>query len=223
MKIVSISLGRAVWIFDLARVNSKGRSLLDTIHALGARYRFAKFPQHLMDLNKEQALEFNSGTFIKDGIDFRVGLTIYNNGIAADSFSYTENSEAFLEDVAAWLSSERGIDIKSELKRNGYVSHLQVQAKSSLPLWNPKLDFVPSAVSALATSMDGKPRQYAMDGILLAPTDAGVPMAPLQFQLDRKWGTDSNENIYYSQAAMGTQDHLALLNKIEAVLLDTTS
>jgi len=65
MKIVTIPFARAIWVFDLVAVNAKGRSLLDVLHAIGARYRFAKFPQHLLDVNKDQALEFNSGTFIK--------------------------------------------------------------------------------------------------------------------------------------------------------------
>ena len=156
MRILSVPQARVVWIFDLARVNSKGRSLLDIIHAIGARYRFARFPQHLLDVNSEKALEFNSGTFLKDGQDLRVGLTIYNNGVTADSISSTDISEALLEDLAAWLAAEHDLHVKPELKRAGYLTKIEVQARAFLPLWNSQLAFLRHELESGSTAMDGK-------------------------------------------------------------------
>jgi hypothetical protein len=221
MKILSISQGRSVWIFNLAHV-AKGRSLLDTLKALGERYRFGKFPQSLTDLNKNNALEFNSGTFIHNGTDYRVGLTVYNNGFSGDSFTDTSISTAFLEDVASWLASEHDVDIKPHIVRIGYLSQLEVQARRSLPLWNPLLEFLQPAISSLATTIDGTPRKYNMEGILAYPEDAGQNMSPSEFRIDRKWGTDPVANVYFSQSPTNTKDHLDLLNKIEDVLLPTS-
>jgi hypothetical protein len=150
-----------------------------------------------------------------------VGLTLYNNAVAADSFSYTENSEAFLEDLAAWLAVEHDIHVKPQVKRKLYVSQLVVQAKASLLLWNPKLTFVSAKIESLATTFDGQPRKYVFDGISAYPNDAGQATAPGQFQLDRKWGTDPSENTYFSQAPTGTREHIALLDEIESSLLGT--
>ena len=218
MKILSILQGRTVWIFNMSHV-AKGRSLLDTLKALGERYRFGKFPQGLLDVNKDNALEFNSGTFIHNGTDYRVGLTVYSNGFSGDSFADTSISTAFLEDVALWLASEHNVDVKPHITRIGYLSQLEVQARGALRLWNPLLEFVPFAVSSLAGTMDGKPRNYNMSGIVVHPEDAGRDFAPSPFQIDKKWGTDPSDNIYYSQAPMSTKDHLDLLNKIEDTLL----
>jgi hypothetical protein len=218
MKLLDIDLGRALWTFDLPRL-AQGRSLIDTITAIGERYRFSKFPRNLLDVNKDKALEFNGGTFIKDGLDLRVGLIIYNNGVTADTYSVTDNSEAFLEDLARWLSQEHSLDVKSHLTRQAYLSQVNVQAKANLHLWNPKIKFVYDAITSHTTTTDGLDRIFNMDGIALGPSDSGDTMAPPRFTLERKWKTKPSENIYFSQASMRTRDHLALLEKIEAATL----
>lgn len=222
MKILSIPQGRVVWVADLTRVNPQGRSLLDVIQAVGERYRFAKSPQHLLDVNSDKALEFNSGTFLKDGLDLRVGLTIYNNAVIADAISSTDTAESLLEDLSAWLASEHDLRVKPEVTKRGYLSKLEVQAKGALPLWDPRLAFVRQELESGATTMDGEKRRFEVNGIILSPNDAGQTSAPAQFQIDRKWGTEADKHIYYSQCTMKTTDHLALLDKIESALLGAT-
>src|SRR5216684_3592929 len=110
MKLLGTTLARAIWVIDMQQLNPNGRSLMDLFQAMGKRYRFSKFPQHLLDYNEEKALAFLSGTFLKSPTeDVRVGLTIYTNGITGDSISSTENSEAFLQDMAQWAATEHNL------------------------------------------------------------------------------------------------------------------
>jgi hypothetical protein len=209
-----------MWGIDMHQLNPNGRSLLDFFQALGKRYRFAKYPQHLLDYNSAKALEFNSGTFLKSPTeDLRVGLTIYNDGIVGDSLSSTNDSESFLRDMAKWAAQEHNLTFDMDtITRTSYLSQLEVKGDFDLLLENPKLTFVRSKLSSQAATLDGNPVKFNLGGLVIAPDDMGKDKALQPFRLERKWGRPSAENIYFSQASLQTQEHITLLNEIEAAL-----
>ena len=220
MKILGTILARAVWVLDMQQLNPNGRSLLDLYQGIAKHYRFSKFPQHLLDFNAEKALEFNSGTFIKSpNEDRRVGLTIYNNAIVADGLHSTDDSEAFLHDVAKFAAKEHNLvfDLNS-IVRTSYSSQLDVQFDSEPPLVNPKLKFLPSRLKSLASSYDGNPMNFGFGGLPVwysgGVNDGGI----LSFKLEHKWNIPFEKNIYFSSAPTTTKDHLTILNEIDTAL-----
>lgn len=218
MKVISVPLAKTTWAFDLAAINPEGRNLADVIRAIGQRYGFAKFPQHVLDVNKENALEFNSGAFTRDAISYRVGMTIYNNGIAADSLSSTAISEEFLNDLADWLVANHKL-LKPEVKRVAYLNQLVVQARAPLPLWNTKLAWLEEKLTENATDIYGKPRQYRFSALGAWAEGANFNEGPAAFRLERKIPSDISENIYFSQAPMQTQIHTEILEQVETSLI----
>ncbi len=220
MKVLGTTLARAIWVIDMQQLNPTGRSLLDLFHAIAKRYRFSRFPQHLLDYNKDSALEFNSGTFLKSPTeDFRVGLTIYTNGITGDSLSSTDESEAFLQDMAQWAVKEHNVPFdQNSILRKSYLSQLEVKFEGELPLANPKLKFLPSRIAEQAVQLDGKPVPYAFGGITAWPENVGKEGALQPFRLERKYGVPFADNAYFSLATLRTQDHIATLREIEAAL-----
>lgn len=218
MKILAVTLGRAMWLIDFDKVNPRGRSLLDTLQELAKRYRFAKFPAHLLDYGKSGGLEFLSGTFMRDGVDLRVGLTVFNNGIQADTLSSTDDAEALLEDVREWLAKECNLPIDDDaILRKSYQSQLDVQPAGSLILANPKLEPLAARLSSQTVSLDGKPRTFAISGLVIVPDDVGGTGAPMPFRLERKWGTPFENNTYFTQAQLRTSEHIKLLSDVEAM------
>jgi hypothetical protein len=220
MKVLGTTLARAIWVIDMQQLNPTGRSLLDLFHAIAKRYRFSKFPQHLLDYNKDSALEFNSGSFLKSPTeDFRVGLTIYTNGITGDSLSSTDESEAFLQDMAQWAAKEHNLPFdQNSVLRKSYLSQVEVSFESELQLANPKLSFIPSLISAQAVQLDGKPAQYRFGGLTAWSENVGKEGALQPFRLERKYGIPFTENVYFSLATLRTQEHIALLQRIETAL-----
>ena len=220
MKILASPLARVIWVIDMQQLNPSGRSLLDLFQGIAKRYRFSKFPQHLLDYNKDNALEFNSGTFLKSPEeDVRVGLTIYNNGIVGDSISSTDNSEAFLEDMAQWAAKEHNLPFdQNVIARKSYVSQLELKFESEPQLANPKLNFLPSKIASQAIQLDGKPTPYSFGGLTVWAENVGKEGALQPFRLERKWGTLFADNIYFSMATLRSQEHIGLLAEIEAAL-----
>jgi hypothetical protein len=220
MKVLGSTMARCAWVVDMYQLNPDGRSLLDLFQALAKRYRFAKSPENLLDYNKDKALEFNSGTFLKGkNQDVRVGLTIYNNALAADTISSTDNAEAFLADLAQWAKKEHDLVIEpTAILRKTYVSHLDVSFDAELPLANPKLTFIPSLVGSQAIQIDGKPVEYRMGGITAWGENVGGEGALQPFRLERKWSFPFEKNVYFSTAPLRTQEHIATLQQIEMAL-----
>jgi hypothetical protein len=201
-------------------LNVEGRSLLDLFQGIGKRYRFGKYPQSLTDYNSENALEFNSGTFLKGAsADLRVGLTIYNNGLVADSLSSTENSEAFLQDIAQWSAKKHNFHFDPALiTRKAHVSQIEIQFEKELPLVNPKLRFLPAKLYSQVVPFDGAPAEYRFGGISSWPANLDKDRTLNLFRLERKWNTPFEENIYFSAAPLTTHEHVAILNEIETAL-----
>lgn len=220
MKFICTKLARTIWVVDMNHLNVEGRSLLDLFQGIGKRYRFGRYPQGLTDYNKEGALEFNSGTFLKGAnADLRVGLTIYNNGLAADSLSSTDNSEAFLQDIAAWAAKKHSFNFDSALiKRKSHISQIEVQFENELPLVNPKLNFLPEKLYSQIVPFDGTLMEYRFGGISSWTEDLQKERSLNSFRLERKWNTPFETNIYFSTAPMTTQQHVSILNEIEAAL-----
>jgi hypothetical protein len=216
MKIISVPLGRAMWLLDFDKINPRGRSLLDTFRAIAERYRFAKYPVHLLDFGEGGGLKFLSGTFQRGELDLRVGLTVFNNGIQADTLSSTEDAEALLEDLRTWLRDEFNLPIEDEASiRKSYQSQLNVQPEAELKLFNPKIFSLEKALTSESIAVDGKQRQYSMGGFSIFPQDAGADGAPLPFRFERKWGIPPEKGIFFSQAQLRTSEHFAVLEALE--------
>jgi hypothetical protein len=216
MKIVAVVLARCMWVIDFDRVNPRGRSLLDALNAIAQRYRFAKFPAHLLDYGKSGALEFLSGTFVSDGTDLRVGMTIFNNGIQADTLSSTDDAEKFLEDLRAWLEKEWNLPIDDEaILQKSYQNQLDIQVNRNLVLVNPRMQQLADKLSSQCQPVDNKPRKFFISGLVMVPEDVGVTGSPMPFRFERKWGTPFEKNIYFAQAQLRTDEHIQLIEELE--------
>lgn len=216
MKVIAVPLARCMWLIDFDKVNPRGRSLLDALNGIAKRYRFSKFPSHLLDYGKEGGLSFLSGTFAKDGIDLRVGLTVFNNGIQADTLSSTDDAESLLEDVRNLLEKEFNLPIDDEeIIRRSYQSQLDVTPNKDLIIVKPPIQQLADRLTSEAVPIHGKPKQFFLGGFAMFSEDVGKEGAAVPFRFERKWGTDFEKNIYFTQAPVRTSQHLAILDELE--------
>jgi hypothetical protein len=174
-------------------------------------YKFKTGPKQGDDLS--EGMKFMLGEWVReDGTVLVLNLTIFKDGIAADTWSSTKDSEEFLETALGGLS-KLGFAYDPEIvRRKVYVSQVNVKCSRPLSALNPRLaEFASRVSSAVGGTV------FEMAAIELWPDQAHA-VKPANFSFQRKIGEPSNSDRYWSQAALPTDRHLDLLEELEALL-----
>lgn len=218
MELKSVLLARSIWLFDSDEINPYGKNIKHVLHAVGERYNFTRYPREDKDFieiskNPRDGAEFLGGSFR----DLIVGLTVYDDGLVAETRASTNDTDAFLEDLLQWLVIEFGFVYKPEMLRGKrYVSQLLVTTDYSIAALNPQLVGFAAKLTSL-TSTDSNPVVYEPGGISFH-SDPGNKIAPSAFVFERRAATPFRENKYFSQAPLQTQVHLDMLSELEKIL-----
>jgi len=214
MKLLSVGLARAIWFMDVNELNPRGKDIFThLLPALLEGYKFKTCPKPGEDF--KDGMKLTGGEFVRDdGSVIALNLTIYTDGIAADTYSSTEDSEAFLEEA---LGDLQGLGLgfafaPDMIRRKGYLSQLNVKCPRPLHALNPKLLEFAERVSATVGGI-----AFQMAAIELWP-DQTRAYKPANFSFQRKIGDSPDSDRYWSQAAVPTDKHLELLEELEAIL-----
>jgi len=220
MKLISIDAARTSWIFPLTELNPTGRSFTEAFADLATRYSFKKFPKHTLDVDSDKALTFEGGEFTnRDGEQIIIKLRVYTDGCVVDCWSSTRDAEDFLKDAMKWLKTEHGFGLPADTPiRTIYLSELTVRTNKSLISLNSKLHAFTDALSDKVKEFGGKDTGFNFGSIGFWSNDTKRPMAPGPFRFENKVGTLPKDQRYFSQAPLPTDAHLALLDKLEAIL-----
>jgi hypothetical protein len=220
MKLISVDAARTSWIFPLTELNPTGRSFTKAFVDLATRYSFKKFPKHTLDLGSDNALTFDEGEFTnRDGVQIIIKLRVYTDGCVADCWSSTRDAEDFLKDAMQWLKDEHGFSLPADRAiRTIYLSELTVTTSKTLMTLNPKLRALTDALSAKVKEFGGADTGFNVGSIGFWSNDPKSPTAPGPFRFENKAGTLPEEKRYFSHAPLPTDAHLALLDKLEAIL-----
>src|SRR5260370_38570547 len=108
MELVSVATARVAWLFDIAELNPRGKSIFpEILEWLEEEYHFEKAPKSATDLDETKAFAFSRGNFpAGEEIFVDVELKIFTDGLVASSSSSTQETYAFMESV---LKSAAGI------------------------------------------------------------------------------------------------------------------
>ena len=138
MKILYTALARAVWLFDINLLNPKGLSMDEVIQKTAQRYKFNEAPKGPLDLDEQKGWNFKAGTFATSkGAQLNVDFRVYSDGFVADTWSSTDDSTEFLNDVGKFVTGF-GMAIPQTLKK-GFLSQLNVETSVILANLNPNL------------------------------------------------------------------------------------
>ena len=101
MQLISVGVARSIWLFDINDLNPKGKNILpDLLIWLGEKYNFQNFPKSLADLDQEKkGYLFKTGEFQTDEHAIQVNLSIFGDGVVAESWASTEKSDLFLDEI----------------------------------------------------------------------------------------------------------------------------
>ena len=214
MELLNVITARAIWLFDLNELNPRGKSFFsDLLDWLKDSYNFDKAPSSTTDLDKDtKAWSFVRGSFqVGDEIFVDVNLKVYIDGLIADTWSSTRDSEAFLADAVKSASEEFHLAYRPEIVRvKNYLSEINILSTVNLPAVNPKLGELAEEISRLAG------HEFEFAGLAFWPRQRSYPPRDIAaFSLERKLKTDRDEHKYFSRAPFHTDDHLHLLEQIE--------
>src|ERR1700721_1488917 len=217
MKILYVGFARTIWGFYLNLMNPKGLSLEGVIEGIAKRYRFAKSPKNILDVDEQKGLPFKAGTFVNaKGTPLLINFTIHNDGLVVDTTSSTSDSTDFLIDLADWLDKEHHLTLPPRVRR-GYVSQMDVECDIPLINLNPKLAQLLKFVDSRVKSLDGQSRQFDVSGLSFWTEDVTKTGSPTVVKFERKIPAPFSENHYFSQSPLETNDHIELLNELEGL------
>ena len=212
MKILSVGLARAIWLMDINELNPGGKDVFTHLFpALLEDYKFKTAPVAGGDF--KDGFKFIGGEFIKDdGTVIGLNVTVFSDGIWADTFSSTKDSEAFLEEALSELPALGFAFDQEMIRRKAYLSQVTVKCERALESLNPKLT---EFADRLSSAVGGT--RFNMYAIELWP-DQTLVHKPANFSFQRKVGEPLESNRYWSQAGVPTEKHLELLQELEAIL-----
>jgi hypothetical protein len=218
MKLLYVQMAKVIYLFDTRLINPAGLAIRDLLAAIKDRYGFAKAPIHEHDRTEKGALAFEGGVFFYNDVSLSVTLTIFSDGLVAETTSDTDNTRAFLEDLRELvIASGYSLPEPSSI-REGLVSSVVVETETPLTLLNPKLEVLVKIIEAKTKTLDGKFRDYELAEISIATEDSNKALAPASFKFERRIDQPFDLNRYFSQAPLGTKDHMDLLEVFETIL-----
>jgi hypothetical protein len=223
MKLKSVMVARAIWLFDIQDLNPKGKSIFPEVFDwLKDQYHFAKFPKSIDERDKQGGWAFAEGDFqVKEEIFIAADLAIYNDGLVATTHSSTNDSEAFLANVLELICKDYSLIFDSQMiRRKMYLSEINVTAEGSLSVINPALSEFARKISS-ALSLDAE-LGFQPIGMSFGSDQTITPISKqlfTGFSLERKVGAPFSENRYYSKAPLPTDQHLSLLEEFERTLM----
>ncbi|MGD0776427.1 MAG: hypothetical protein ABSC05_26720 [Candidatus Solibacter sp.] len=212
MKLLSVGLARALWFMDVNELNPGGKDLHTHLFpSLLEDYKFRTYPKQGDDL--VEGMKFTLGEWVRDdGTVLPLNVTIFKDGIAADTWSSTKDSEEFLEAVLGELPGLGFAYDPEMVRRKAYLSQLNVKCSKQLHALNPGLAEFAGHVSSV---VDGT--AFDLAAIELWPDQAHV-LKPANFSFQRKIGEPLDSDRYWSQAPVPTDTHLELLEHLESLL-----
>ncbi len=219
MRVMNVVAARSTWLFDLADLNPKGKSLFPEIGEwLKDTYSFKESPEPSAVTDDGKGMIFKKGEFqAREEVFVDVELTLFNDGLVANSSSSTEDTDKFLQNVIDSAVTEFSLTFDPDmLRRRLYLSELNVKFDQPLANLNPKLTQFADKLSAMCKDVIAKPFETGGLSFWTDVTLAVYKIPP--FTIERKLNAPFNENRFYTKAPVQTENHKTLLTELEQIL-----
>jgi hypothetical protein len=222
MDVRQVLLARAIQMF---RVLGTTGYLPEIAQKINDRYEFVSRPKNeellppAEDAGQPKGAEFKHGRIRRaDGRVVIVHLlTLFNDGVVVDTTTSTDDSDFILDDLTHWAKSE--IRDLTPLKPRLYVSHLEIQAAVPAENYAPAFGSLGPKISTFLIDYGSDISTYQVSAITLNFDQIGkVPPHPGVFHMERRLNAPFKDNMWFAQAPLKTNDHIALLHELEVGL-----
>lgn len=186
---------------------------------MAQRYQFEYLPEKSPDpLTESAVVHLRVGRWMNVQID-QVG--VYNDGFIISAKCNSTILDQFIDDLHEFLDAEFGVSLAPQpphvrLYESQIVVEMDGDLEKSLKLFAGLLD----DLSSYSKSYLGVPGEYHFAGFHIA-TDAVAALAkrPPTFMLARRDGIEFAANYWWGNAGLKTDDHIAVLERLEKRLL----
>lgn len=222
MELISVATARSIWLFDLNDLNPGGRMIFpDLFGWLKEVYAFQTYPSSISDQGDGQengkGYIFKSGRFVSGETDVMVNLSIYNDGVIAESWASTEISDLFVEQALYNVATHFDLSVPSTLIRKKlYISEVIVRMDNPFAQMDRGLSKFKQTLDRLFARHKLPPFELGGMSFMTDTVDSSYK-AP-GFAIERKMGTSFEDNRFWSKSPFTTTDHLNALSEFENTL-----
>jgi hypothetical protein len=220
VQVAAIALARLVAFIETIDLNPRGYMYFpEMVPALVNRYGFSKFPEKLEDFDETKGIVFEGGRFNNVTIH---RIQVYNSVLVAETASSTTDSEKVLEDALRWGSETFGLVYRpGMIKRKAYVSQLTFYSDAILPKLHPALLRASEKLSLRVPQYFGFDLKYRPSAFAISHDPLEIRNGAAPFSIEARAEVPYSESKYFSTAPLPTEEHIKLLEMLEADLLAT--
>jgi hypothetical protein len=205
------------WLFDKVVP-------LELVTAVKQKYEFLGAPA----VGPNQPIDFQAGKFpLADKIVTIEQFVVAYVGNRATSLGAStrissDASEAFIDQLSKWAAEQYDLDTREVLPR-AYFSQVEFVLPRPLSSHFTELGEIGEVIASLVQGYGLKDcpiyefSGFSMNFDLVKHDD--LKPNPQPFAIERRVGSSYDERKYFSQAPLRTQDHKAVLDRLETLLL----
>jgi hypothetical protein len=207
-------LARVAAFIELLSLDPKGQTNApEGMAGFAKRYGFHKAPQNIAEIDFQKGVTFLAGRFNDIAID---QVQLFNNGIAVDTRSSTDNCLLVLDHILETARKSSGATIVPT--KQHFVSHVIFRSELKLSLLHPMLQPIADDLARASSSTLNHPINFEPTGIILGADATQLKIVPSLFSLERRNDAAFSENTYFSAAPLPTAEHFKLIEKLEKAL-----
>jgi hypothetical protein len=185
------------------------------------QYGFIGIPtaEELVSPDQSKGIVFRSGKLETDHRLIPIDeFHLFSNGLSVTTHSNTTDSDLVLDHIIEWAKSAFKLEVEPLKPGTGHSSQLEIRLHKSLPELFPYLSEIGAAITkGLDDWWEFKP-SYELININFWHDKTKYPQfAPPAFRVDRRDNVSFEQEAYYSEAPMSTENHIAVLEKLERV------
>lgn len=226
MEIRQVLLARAIQVF---RTSSAPGYLPEIAEKIKTRYSFVigPKPEDLLPptqpSDEPKGAEFKHGRLITSAEPVIIQqLTLFTDGVVADTTTSTDDSDRFLTDLTRW--AEKEIPNLSPVGHRLYVSQIEVKVDAPIENHMPHLRPAGEKIRDLLKGYGQETPHYEVSTLILSFDPIGkIPPQPGFFQIERRANLPYKENVWFAQAPLKTKDHIEILRELEQQALSGRS
>ena len=214
MKLSKTISGQVIRFLDAPDRNHE-HTAVQLARRLEERYGFLQGPNAVRDYDRANGITFLKGIFRTEVIE---KLQIFDVGILCEMSAPTEIADAFLDDLTSWANDNFNLGIsKLSHPPSGYVSTLEFSSDFRLDTMMKPVSEIGIILSKFLNARGHDLPPYSGWGVRMNLDPGLKNLKPGEFALEHRANKPFAERIYYSTAPLTTKEHLALLEKVEAL------
>lgn len=208
------------WLFDKVVP-------LELATAVKEKYEFIKAPSDSTLAN--QPVDFQAGKFkrrnriisIEQFVVTYIGNKATSLGVSMRASS--DDAEAFLDDIIDWASRQHHLDTE-EVASRAFFSQVEFTVPKVLSERFLEFKELSNAITEFVRNYGLKEEcpSYELTGFSInidSVAHEDLKPMPQPFAVERRVGVPFDQNKYFSQAPLRTQDHKSVLERLETLLL----